>query len=65
MTKLTALVQALAADESLPPAARPHKLVGERSDLWDAHVAPDWVLLYEIDEETLTLVRTGTHADLF
>ncbi|MFN7257137.1 MAG: type II toxin-antitoxin system mRNA interferase toxin, RelE/StbE family, partial [Microcystis sp.] len=31
------------------------------------HIEPDWLLLYKIerDEESLTLVRTGTHSDLF
>lgn len=63
--RLRVFLEALAADQPLPPAARPHKLVSTEGDVWDAHIAPDWVLLYEIDEETLILRRTGTHADLF
>jgi len=63
--KLNAIVHALAADEPLPPSARPHKLAGQAGDIWDAHIGPDWILLYEIDDDTLTLIRTGTHADLF
>ncbi len=65
LNKLLALIQALATDKPLPPSARPHKLVSQATEVWDAHVAPDWILLYEIDEATLMLRRTGTHAGLF
>ena len=63
--KLRSLIRSLAAGEPLPRAARPHKLAGQERDLWEAHVAPDWLLIYEISEECLILLRTGTHSDLF
>ena len=33
----------------------------------ECHIAPDWLLIYEIYEEALILylTRTGTHSDLF
>ncbi|MDO5116564.1 MAG: type II toxin-antitoxin system mRNA interferase toxin, RelE/StbE family [Synergistaceae bacterium] len=31
----------------------------------DLHIETDWLLLYEIKENTLGLARTGTHAYLF
>ena len=63
--KIGAIVDALATDKPLPPNARPHKLSGEYQDAWDVHIAPDWVLIYEINTDTLKLRRTGTHSDLF
>ena len=63
--KLRSLVKSLAAGEPLPRATRPHKLAGQERDLWEAHVAPDWLLIYEISEERVLLLRTGTHSDLF
>lgn len=63
--KLRSLIRSLAAGERLPRAARPHKLAGRERDLWEAHVAPDWLLIYEISEERVLLLRTGTHSDLF
>jgi len=49
-----------------------HKLKGQKEETWDAHLEPDWVLLfrkYESDNEEfegiIVLVRTGTHSDLF
>ncbi len=31
----------------------------------DLHVGSDWAVIYKIDDETVRLERTGTHADLF
>ncbi len=64
-SKLQKLVMKLAKDEPLPESARPHKLGGQYVGMWDAHIASDWILIYEIDDENLILRRTGTHADLF
>ena len=65
LKRLQTMITALASDQPLPPSARPHKLVSQANDVWDVHIAPDWILLYEIDDEVLTLRRTGTHSDLF
>ncbi|MCP3852770.1 MAG: type II toxin-antitoxin system YafQ family toxin [Gammaproteobacteria bacterium] len=64
-SKLQEFVMKLAKDEPLPESARPYKLGGQYVDMWDAHIAPDWILIYEIDDEDLILRRTGTHTDLF
>jgi mRNA interferase YafQ len=34
---------------------------------WECHIRPDWLLIWEIQEDKLILVmvNTGTHADLF
>ena len=65
LQKLELFIEALAMDQPLPPSARPHKLSGNYERAWDAHVGPDWILIYEISDEHLILRRTGTHADLF
>lgn len=31
----------------------------------ECHITPDWLLIYEIDENDLYLERTGTHPDVF
>ena len=51
----------------LPIENRPHKLSGDYSGFWEAHVKPDWLIIwkvYPLDYE-VWLTRTGTHADLF
>jgi mRNA interferase YafQ len=49
----------------LPPRMKDHPLKGDWSGYRDCHLAPDWLLLYQIDDDLLTLAATGTHADLF
>ena len=32
---------------------------------WECHIEPDWLLVWDREDDTLILVRTGTHTDLF
>jgi mRNA interferase YafQ len=65
-SKLSEVLELLAADQPLPERCRPHKLVGEWMGFWECHIEPDWLLVYDLeDPNVLTLVATGTHADLF
>ena len=63
--KLWRVVRILSNAERLPANARAHKLGGKERDLWELHIEPDWLLIYEICGERLILRRTGTHSDLF
>ena len=65
--KLRAVVAKLANDEALPAANRDHALSGSWANHRECHVAPDWLLIYQIHENLLVLelTRTGTHSDLF
>ena len=64
--KLSEVLELLAADQPLPERCRPHKLVGEWNGFWECHIEPDWLLVYDLDDpKVLTLVATGSHADLF
>jgi len=52
---------------TLPLAFRPHKLSGNYSDYWEAHLKPDWLIIwkYLADKNEIWLTRTGSHSDLF
>ncbi|HEY4516585.1 MAG TPA: type II toxin-antitoxin system YafQ family toxin [Candidatus Paceibacterota bacterium] len=63
--KLSAVVVTLRRAEPLSVHARPHKLSGEWLGFWECHVAPDWLLIYDTNDATVLLARTGTHQDLF
>jgi len=63
--KLEYMIALLRSDEPLPLNARPHKLTGDWVGFWECHVGPDWILIYDVSETTVLLVRTGTHVDLF
>jgi mRNA interferase YafQ len=63
--ELIAVVELLAADGALPAAYRPHRLTGDWKGVWECHIEPDWLLIYEVTETEVLLIRTGSHADLF
>jgi len=65
LDKLWDIVELLVRGEPLPARFRRHRLSGEWNRLWECHIEPDWLVIWDETEETLTLVRTGTHADLF
>ena len=64
---LTEVVKKLALGESLPPKNKDHFLTGNFEGCREFHITPDWLLIYEIAEDSLFLylTRTGTHSDLF
>lgn len=64
---LKEVINILADGESLPQKNRDHLLSGDYSGCRECHIAPDWLLIYEISDNELYLylTRTGTHSDLF
>ncbi len=67
ISRLEDLVAALAMGEPLPEKNRDHALTGNWVGYRECHILPDWLLVYRIEDDVLvlTLVRTGTHSDLF
>lgn len=61
------VINKLAKQEQLPEKNRDHALSGDYMGLRECHITPDWLLIYEINNEELILflTRTGTHSDLF
>ena len=61
------LIITLAENKPLPAKYKAHKLEGEFFNCWECHLQPDWLLIWQKNEteETIYLVRTGTHSDLF
>lgn len=65
MAKLRTMLALLCARAPLPARARDHPLKGDWAGFRDAHIEPDWLLIYRVEGDELQLARTGTHADLF
>ncbi|HBH07931.1 MAG TPA: type II toxin-antitoxin system YafQ family toxin [Rikenellaceae bacterium] len=64
--KLYDVVNLLQSDSALPQKYKPHILAGEYSGFMECHVESDLLLIwYDKQENTVKLVRFGTHSELF
>lgn len=61
------VIRMLSRGELLPEKYRDHALTGNWIGYRECHLLPDWLLVYRVEDDilVLTLVRTGTHSDLF
>lgn len=66
IAKLDNVIRKLSLGEPLPESMRDHALTGNWTRHRECHIAPDWLLIYQLCEDVLILelTRTGTHADL-
>lgn len=53
---LERVLKMLAAGEELPAKYRDHALVGDFTGCRECHIAPDWLLIYEVRESELIFV---------
>lgn len=46
---------------------RPHKLIGNYNNDWEAHIKPDLLIIWFeiIEDKEIILLRLGSHAELF
>jgi mRNA interferase YafQ len=65
LDKVKAILDMLIAGETLPNRCVDHALSGSWAGWRDCHIEPDWILIYKIEPDILTLGRTGSHSDLF
>ncbi|ELT1384861.1 type II toxin-antitoxin system YafQ family toxin [Salmonella enterica] len=66
MNKLKTLMTFLInGDLQLPSVYKDHPLQGNFKGHRDAHIEPDWLLIYKITDDLLRFARTGAHTDLF
>ena len=64
---LKEVTHTLAKGDILDEKHRPHTLTGYKTIIWECHIKPDWLLLWQQDSNSLILILldTGTHSDLF
>ena len=63
--KLKKVLVSLVEGEGLGAEHRNHVLVGQYKGTRECHLEPDWLLIYELAEGEIILIRTGSHSDLF
>ena len=61
------MIEKIANAEELDKKYRDHLLSGDYDGYRECHIEPDWLLIYNIDDDDIILFlsRTGSHSDLF
>lgn len=61
------IIKKLTIEEAVPAKNKDHELIGNYKEYRECRIEPDWLLIYKIENEilVLSLLRTGTHSDLF
>lgn len=61
------VIDMLRQGQTLDIKYRDHALTGNYEEYRECHIKPDWLLIYYIENDilTLTLSDTGSHSDLF
>jgi mRNA interferase YafQ len=65
LEKLKTLIELLLRSQALPAQYKDHPLKLNWSGYRDAHIEPDWVLIYSATPEKVHLERAGSHEELF
>jgi len=63
--KLRSVIDKLLVNELLEKRLKAHRLAGNMAPYWECHIEPDWLLIWDEDDSAITLIRTGSHSDLF
>ena len=67
LAEIQAVMLKLINDEPLEVKHHDHPLAGNYVGCRECHIRPDWLLVYLLNdgENSISFLRTGTHADLF
>ena len=67
LTLLEEAIDLLRQGKQLDKRYQDHALSGNYAGFRECHIKPDWLLVYLIENDvlTLTLVDTGSHSDIF
>ena len=63
--KLFLYISLLLQEKELPSEANDHSLKGEYQDTREFHISGDLLVIYRIVDNTLQLLRIGTHSQIF
>lgn len=66
LSLLEEVIDTLRQGKALEERFSDHELKGNLKGFRECHIQPDWLLIYLIEDDilTLTLVDTGSHSDL-
>lgn len=65
--KIENVIDIISSGVKIEEALHNHKLQGKYKDMYECHVRPDILIIYEKDENNnlITLIAIGSHSELF
>ena len=63
--KLFMYISLLLNENELPGESKDHDLTGNYKDTREFHISGDLLVVYRIENDTLELLKIGTHSQLF
>lgn len=63
--RIQKVVKRLQDGTPLDAKHRSHQLMGNGRPKLECHIEPDWLLIFEVTNEDLKLIRTGSHSEWF
>ena len=63
--KLFMYISLLLNEDELPSESKDHDLTGNYKDTREFHISGDLLVIYRMENETLELLKIGTHFQLF
>ena len=66
MSLLKAVIDILREEKTLPQKYADHSLRGNWKNFRECHIQGDWILIYRISQQNLTLIlsRSGSHSKI-
>ena len=63
--ELNQVIECLLLTGEIDKKYKPHVLVGDWSPLSECHIQSDFLLIYDLTDDSLKLYRCGSHSELF
>ena len=63
--KLFLYISLLLNEDDLPSESKDHALTGNYKDTNEFHISGDLLVVYRVEDNTLELLKIGTHSQLF
>lgn len=65
LSHLEKVIGLISMSKQLPLKYKDHALIGNWNGRRECHIKPDWLLIYIETDDSIELVRTGSHSELF
>lgn len=65
MQQIKSIMKLLNSGKKLPEKNKDHNLTGNYISCREYHIQSDWLLIYQLFDNDIIFIRTGTHSDLF